>query len=249
MNAAGASANASTMVLAGPSTPSLSAVAGDTKIILGWSASPAATNFFLFRSTATNGPFTNILVTTNIGFTDTGLTDGSNYYYEIYSQGPNGQSAFSALAGATPFVAGNSILWIDPVTSSAQNWNASSTGSNGSGFPNATQAAAAINISITGNQTINLNQPITVGTLGIGASTGGASFIIAGNSGALTLDNSPGPASILQLSTSKGDTISAPVAIANSLLVTQQLRRMPSLFPAPPPAHGRAASRSSAMSP
>jgi hypothetical protein len=77
--------------------------------------------------------------------------------------------------------------------------------------PTGAQSVALINSAIAAAQTIDLNQAITVGELDIGASGGGGAFTLAANGGTLTFQNAPAPGSIQQLSTSKGDTISAPI--------------------------------------
>ena len=119
-----------------------------------------------------------------------------------------------------PVVAAAGNYWIDPVTGSPQAWNAPANWSSGDAFPNGVQAVAIINIAIAATQTIDLNQAITLGALNIGASGGAAAFNLAANGGTLTLDNSPGQAALLQLSTSKGDTISAPMSCNGSLSVS-----------------------------
>ena len=87
-------------------------------------------------------------------------------------------------------------------------------------FPDDAQAVAIVNSAITVNQTINLNQAITLGAVSVGASGGAAAFNITTNGGTLTLNNTPGLATLFQLPSSAGDTISAPIAVNGSLFVT-----------------------------
>lgn len=221
-NLAGISSNSAPMaVTLGPGPPaSITAVPGNTQVSVLWAASPGATNYVLQFSTTNGGPYTTLLSTTNLSAINSNLLNGTTYYYVVYAVGPYGQSPLSAQASATPFVGSPGVYWINTVTASAQGWNVDSNWSSGTSFPNAVQSLAIINSGISANQTIDLNQGITVGALDIGTSGGSGTFNVAGNGGVLTLDNTPGQATLLQLSTSKGDTISAPVTVNGSLLIT-----------------------------
>ena len=149
-------------------------------------------------------------------YLDTNLINGVTYYYVVYAVG-NGQSANSAPASATPVVGVSGIFWINTTTTSAQDWNVNSNWSNGTGFPNSPLTAASVTAGIAANQTINLNQPVTVGALAVGAA--GGAFNITGNGGSLTFDNSPDDALLVQAAASRGDTISAPLTNNISLIV------------------------------
>jgi autotransporter-associated beta strand protein len=199
-----------------PLTPTgLAAVPGDSVVSLSWNASPGATNYILLISTNSDGSNSNLVFTPNTSFLNMGLNNGTTYYYAVSAIGPYGQSPFSAMLSATPFI-GNGIAWTNTITTSAQSWNVNSNWS-GNAFPNATQAVALVNSPIAANQTINLNQSVIIGELNIGASSGAAAFNVAGNGGTLTFDNTPGTASVTQLASSKGDTISAPLILNGSL--------------------------------
>jgi autotransporter-associated beta strand protein len=217
VNAAGASGNAVATVLGPPTAPGLTAIPGNAQVSLSWSTPPGATNYVLQSSTTSGGPYTPILTTTNTSYVNTGLVNGTTYYYVIYSQGPNGQSPVSTQVGATPSLGASGIYWTNTVTTAAQNWNANANWDIGA-FPNGAQAIAFVNSAIAGSQTIDLNQGITVGELSIGA--GGGAFTLAPDGGTLTFDNVSEPALLTQLSVSQGDTISAPVTIADNLIVT-----------------------------
>jgi len=199
-----------------PLSPSgLTAVPGDSVVALNWNASAGATNYILQISTNSDGSNPNLVFTVNTSYLNMGLNNGATYYYAVSATGPYGQSPLSATVSATPFVS-EGIAWTNTITTSAQNWNANSNW-NGAVFPNGTQAVALVNSPITANQTINLNQSTTIGELNIGASSGAGSFNIAGNGGTLTLDNTPGSPSVMQLGSSAGDTISAPLSFNDNL--------------------------------
>ncbi len=63
-------------------TTTLNVTAGDSQVILNWNASPTATGYRLYRDTLGGpGGATNFLVT-GTSFTDTGLVNGTTYYYQ-----------------------------------------------------------------------------------------------------------------------------------------------------------------------
>jgi fibronectin type 3 domain-containing protein len=109
LNSAGESAN-STAANATPSAPAtppatptnLQATAGNTQVSLAWTASTGATSYNLKRSATTGGPYTNITSPTATNFTDTGLTNGTKYFYVVSAVNSSGESANSTEASATP---------------------------------------------------------------------------------------------------------------------------------------------------
>jgi len=218
VNAAGVSSNALVTVLGGPVALSLTAIPGNAQVSLSWNAAPAATNYVLQSSITSGGPYMTLLNTTNTSYVNTGLINGTTYYYVAYSQGTNGQSPLSTQVSATPSVASGGFYWINTVTSAAQSWNAGANWNVGTSFPNGAGIVAYVNSAIAANQTIDLNQAITVGTLSTGAGSG--AFTVAPNGGTLTFNNGSAAALLTQSSTSRGDTISAPVAVTSSLSVT-----------------------------
>jgi rhamnogalacturonan endolyase len=222
MNAGGVSAG-SAIVSTPPAAPaSLNAYPGDTQITLAWSASAGAANYTLLRGASSGNETTTVATTTNTAYTDTGLLNGTNYYYIVIATGASGTSLPSPEASTAPFAGPPAIYWVDSVTTAAQSWNVTNNWGTvtmvGLPFPNAPEAAAIVNAPIAAAQTVNLNQSITVGNLSLGAS--GGAFTLAGNGGALTLDNTPGAPMLLELAQSKGDTISAPVILNGTLTVT-----------------------------
>jgi fibronectin type 3 domain-containing protein len=109
VNAAGQSANSSqtsatpSAPATPPSTPAnLQATAGNAQVSLSWSASTSATSYNVKRSTISSGPYTQVGSPTNTSYTDTGLTNGTAYYYVVSAVNAAGQSANSSQASATP---------------------------------------------------------------------------------------------------------------------------------------------------
>jgi endoglucanase len=94
---------ASTSVSTGPAAPTgLAATAGNTIVSLSWTISDAATSYNVMRATANGGPYTTLQGVGGTNFTDTGLTNGTTYYYVVTAQNADGVSANSAQASATP---------------------------------------------------------------------------------------------------------------------------------------------------
>jgi fibronectin type 3 domain-containing protein len=81
--------------------------AGNAQISLNWTASVGTTGYNVKRSTVNGGPYTtvNSAPVAASTFTDTGLTNGTLYYYIVTALDAGGESASSNQAAATPAVA------------------------------------------------------------------------------------------------------------------------------------------------
>jgi fibronectin type 3 domain-containing protein len=109
VNATGESAN-SVQASATPVAPTQSpaaptgliAAGGNAQVSLSWTASSGATSYHLKRSTTTGGPYTQISAPATTSFTDTGLTNGTTYFYVVSALNAVGESANSAQASARP---------------------------------------------------------------------------------------------------------------------------------------------------
>jgi endoglucanase len=86
-----------------PSVPSgLQAVAGNAQVMLTWTASAGATGYQVSRSATSAGPWTQIGAPMTNAYTDTGLTNGTPYYYVVAAVDGAGASANSGQVMATP---------------------------------------------------------------------------------------------------------------------------------------------------
>src|SRR5271156_5907825 len=86
-----------------PAVPAgLAAAPGNAQVTLSWTASSGATGYNVQRSTTTGGPYTQISTPTVTNFTETGLTNGTKYFYVISAFNSVGQSANSSEVNATP---------------------------------------------------------------------------------------------------------------------------------------------------
>jgi fibronectin type 3 domain-containing protein len=87
-----------------PSTPTgLVATPGNGSVALTWTAGAGATSYSIYRGTTSGGEGTTPVGTaTSNSFTDTGLTNGTTYYYKVSATNSAGTSAQSSEVSATP---------------------------------------------------------------------------------------------------------------------------------------------------
>ncbi len=125
LNSAGESANSSQVSATpvAPATPpaaptGLQATAGNTQVSLVWSASGGATSYHVKRSTTSGGPYTQVAAPTTTSDSDTGLTNGTTYFYVVSALNAAGESANSSQASATPVGAtANVTITVNPAIS------------------------------------------------------------------------------------------------------------------------------------
>jgi len=95
-----------------PAAPTgLTAAAGNAQVGLSWNASSGATSYNVYRGTTVGGEGATPIATgiTSTSYTNTGLTNGTTYYYKIAAVNANGTSAQSTEASATP-TAGTNLV-------------------------------------------------------------------------------------------------------------------------------------------
>ena len=85
-----------------PAPTGLSATAGNAQISLTWNASTGATAYDVKRSTVSGSGYAAVSSPTTTSYTNTGLTNGTTYYYVVDAKNANGTSGNSAQASATP---------------------------------------------------------------------------------------------------------------------------------------------------
>jgi fibronectin-binding autotransporter adhesin len=115
--------------------------------------------------------------------------------------------------------------WI-PTAAGTFDWNNSANWSVVSGpgttFPSVQGDVALVQSALAGDETINLNQGIIVGTLDIGASSGTNAFTIAPNGGSLSLSVSSGSANVAK-TTGGADQITAPLTFSSNVIFDNSL--------------------------
>ena len=87
-----------------PAAPTnLAAVKGNGQVVLNWTGSAGATSYRVKRSTTNGGAYTTIATgIVPLNFTDSGLTNGTTYYYVVSAVNADGESPNSNQASATP---------------------------------------------------------------------------------------------------------------------------------------------------
>jgi fibronectin type 3 domain-containing protein len=94
-----------------PAPAGLAATAGNGAVGLTWSASTGAASYSIYRGTAAGAEgSTPVGTTTSTSFTDTGLTNGTAYYYKVTASNSAGASPASNEATATPASGSGALL-------------------------------------------------------------------------------------------------------------------------------------------
>src|SRR6516165_2416296 len=107
VNTAGESSNSSQVSATPqpgiPAAPTnATATGGNGQVALSWSASSGATSYNVKRSTTSGGPYATVASPTTTSYTDTGLTNGTTYYYVVTAVNTAGESSNSSQVSATP---------------------------------------------------------------------------------------------------------------------------------------------------
>lgn len=125
-----------------PTAPTgLSAIAGNAQIALSWNASSAATSYRVKRATVSGGPYTIVASPTSNNFTNTGLVNGTTYFYVVSAVNSAGESANSSQASATPTApAGSTTVTLMSLATEDGRILESSEGSNSGGSTNSADA-------------------------------------------------------------------------------------------------------------
>lgn len=86
-----------------PNPPTnLTAAAGNAQVSLSWTASAGATSYNVKRSTTNGSGYATVGSTASASFVNTGLTNGTTYYYVVTAVNASGESGNSNQASATP---------------------------------------------------------------------------------------------------------------------------------------------------
>ena len=108
-----------------PAPTGLVATAGNGSVALTWTASAGATSYSIYRGTASGGEGTTpVATTTSNSFTDTGLTNGTTYYYKVTASNSAGTSAQSSEVHATPTASPPPSLQINSGGGATGTWGA-----------------------------------------------------------------------------------------------------------------------------
>jgi fibronectin type 3 domain-containing protein len=97
-----AQASATPFAVIPPIPTGLTAKQGDAKTTLSWTASSGATFYRVRRGTVGGGPYSTIATVTNTLWANTGLTNGTTYFYVVAGGNSAGTSANSSEASVSP---------------------------------------------------------------------------------------------------------------------------------------------------
>jgi chitin-binding protein len=102
----------------------VAAVAGNAQIQLHWNAAAAASGYNVKRSTTNGGPYANVATAVSgTSFTNTGLTNGTTYYYVVTAVNASGESPVSTQVSATAQAAGDhGGVTVTPAVTSQSPW-------------------------------------------------------------------------------------------------------------------------------
>ncbi len=111
-------------VLSPPTAPTgLAGTVGSGSVTLTWNGAGGAISYNILRGTVSGGPYTKIgtvLSSSPLTYTDTGLSNGTTYYYVVSGSNSAGASPNSAQIGATPIVpptfSSSATASLNPVT-------------------------------------------------------------------------------------------------------------------------------------
>jgi predicted carbohydrate-binding protein with CBM5 and CBM33 domain len=108
-----------------PAPTGLAGTAGNAQVSLTWNAVSGATGYNVKRATTSGGPYANVTAnTTATSFVNTGLTNGTPYYYVVTALNPSGESPISTQVSATPAATGGDTggVTVTKAVTSASPW-------------------------------------------------------------------------------------------------------------------------------
>ena len=210
VNDAGVSANASDLVNSQQTFPTnLTATATNGQISLVWPVTTGATSYTLKRGTSSGNETVTVVTGYNgTTYTNTGLANGTTYYYVVTATGAGGTSGNSPEVSATPEASGNGI-WL---STSSGNWSAA-TNWVGNGIASGSSSIADFStLSLPTNLTVTLDSARSIGSLIFGDTTATYNWTLAGTN---TLTLGIGPAINVK---NQSVTIATPLAGTNGLI-------------------------------
>jgi arabinogalactan endo-1,4-beta-galactosidase len=89
----------------------LNAASGAPQVALTWTAGASATSYNIYRSTVTGGPYTFIGASSTTGYVDSGVVNGTTYFYVVSGSNSIGVSGTSSEAQATPLPHAIFVTW------------------------------------------------------------------------------------------------------------------------------------------
>jgi hypothetical protein len=103
----------------------LSAASSTAQVALTWKALSGATSYKVKRSIISNGPYTTIATVTTTSYSNTGLVNGTKYYYVVSAVKSSGETGNSSQVAATPIAAPTGLSATAGTKQVALSWAAS----------------------------------------------------------------------------------------------------------------------------
>jgi autotransporter-associated beta strand protein len=143
-----------------PAAPTgLNAFPGNARATLLWLASSSATSYNVKRSTTSGSGYVTVTNVTGNSFVNTGLANGTTYYYVVSSVNVSGEGANSTQVSVTPSASAAALIWSgvvngtwDTATVNWLNGGASATFQNGNAVVFDDSASANTTISLSANR-------------------------------------------------------------------------------------------------
>jgi endoglucanase len=104
-------------------TAGVQAAAGNMENSLNWVGCESATSYNVKRALNSGGPYTTIASCSALSYVDTGLADGTTYYYVVSGVNGNGEGANSSEVSATPQPTTLPTDWMDQDVGVATMWD------------------------------------------------------------------------------------------------------------------------------
>jgi endo-1,4-beta-xylanase len=174
-----------------PAPTGLTATAGNGQVALAWSASSGAASYNVKRATTSGGPYATVGTATATSFTNTGLTNGTTYFFVVSPVNGVGESANSNQVSATPqaatftLQASPSSLTVARGASGTSTIAIVRTGFTGSVALSATGLPSGVTASFAPASTTGTSSVLTLAASAT-AALGAATVTVTGASGALT---------------------------------------------------------------
>ncbi len=131
-----------------PAPSGLVATAGNAQVSLTWNASTGAASYNIKRATVSGGPYSTVGTSTSTSFTNTGLVNGTTYFYVVSAVNAGGESANSAQASATPTgtASGTTVTFTSLATEDGYVLESSETSSLGGSTNSSDTTTAALRV-------------------------------------------------------------------------------------------------------